>query len=116
MKRRAFLQSSIALAGGETLVSSLSAPADEAGAADRQYYELRLYHLRRGPQTDLFDRFYRDAAIPAFNRAGLPKVGVFSVMIGPDSPTQYVLLAHPSLDSVAATRARVDADEEYQKA
>jgi hypothetical protein len=116
MKRRAFLQSSIALAGGGTVVSSLAAPADETGAAGRQFYELRLYHLRRGPQMDLLDKFYRDAALPALNRAGISRVGVFSVMVGPESPTMYVLLSHPSLESLTATPARLDADTEYHEA
>jgi hypothetical protein len=116
MKRRAFLQSSLALAGGGAVISSLTATADETGAAQRQFYELRLYHLRRGPQMDLFDKFYRDAALPALNRAGISQVGVFSVMVGPDSPTMYVLLTHPSLESLTTTPAHLDADAEYQKA
>ena len=116
MNRRAFLQSSLALAGGGTVASSLAASADETSAAPRQYFELRLYHLRRGPQQDLFDKFWRAAAIPALNRAGLTQVGVFTLMVGPDSPTMYVLLTHPSLDSLTATRARLDADAEFQKA
>jgi len=116
MKRREFLQSSLAIAGGGAVVSSLAASADEPDAAQRQFYELRLYHLRRGPQTDLFDKFYRDAAIPALNRAGIANVGVFNVMVGPDSPTMYVLLTHPSLESVATLHKRVQADPEYQTA
>jgi hypothetical protein len=115
MKRRQFLQSSLALAGGGTLLSTLAAPAQDAAPA-HQYYELRLYHLRRGRQTDLFDQYYREAAIPALNRAGVAQVGVFSVMVGPDSPTMYVLLAHPSLRSLVVTPARLDADAEFQKA
>jgi hypothetical protein len=117
MKRRAFLQSSLALAGsGGLVVSGWTASVDEAGTAVSQYYELRLYHLRRGPQTDLFDKFYREAAIPALNRAGIAQVGVFNVMVGPDSPTMYVLLAHPSLESVASLHERVNADADYKTA
>jgi hypothetical protein len=116
MKRRAFLQSSIALAGSGTVVSSLGAPPDETGMSPRQFYELRLYHLRRGPQQDLFDTFWREAAIPALNRAGVAQVGVFGLMVGPESPTMYVLLAHPSLDSLTATPARLDANADFQKA
>ncbi len=116
MKRRSFLQSGIALAGTGTVVAGWSAAADETASANGQYYELRLYHLRRGPQMDLFDKFCREAGVPALNRAGIAQVGVFSVMVGPDSPTMYMLLAHPSLESIATTWARVDADAEYQKA
>ncbi len=116
MKRRSFLQSTIALAGTGAAVSGWTASAEESAAANGQYYELRLYHLRRGPQMDLFDKFCRDAGIPALNRAGISQVGVFSVAVGPDSPTMYLLLAHPSLDSLTTTSARLDDDAEYQKA
>jgi hypothetical protein len=116
MTRRAFLQSSLAVAGGGAAVSSLAAPAEETGGTLHQYYELRLYHLRRGPRMDLFDKFYTEAALPALNRAGIAQVGVFSVAVGPESPTMYVLLAYPSLEALAGTRARMDADAEFQKA
>jgi hypothetical protein len=116
MKRREFLQSSLAVAGAGVAISALDASADESGSGGRQYYELRLYHLRRGPQTDLFDKFYRDAAIPALNRAGISQVGVFNVAVGPDSPTMYVLLKHPSLESVATLHDRIHADADYQAA
>jgi hypothetical protein len=116
MKRREFLKSSFAAAGGGMMLSQLARAADEAAPVVRQFYELRLYHLRRGPKTQLFDRFYRDAAIPALNRAGIANVGVFTVSVGPDNPTMYVLLAHPSLHSLAATHLRLSEDTEFQKA
>jgi hypothetical protein len=116
MKRRAFLQSSLVLAGGGAVVSSLAAPAEEAGAAPREFYELRLYRLRRGPQQELFDKFWREAAVPACNRADVARVGVFSVMIGPESPSMYVLLVHASLHSLTAMPKRLEADAEFQKA
>ena len=115
MKRREFLHSSLAMAGAGAVVSSLTAEADETAAGQRQFYELRLYHLRRGPQTESFDKYFRDAAIPALNRAGIAQVGVFGMMVGPDSPSIYVLLPHPSLDSLIATSAHLDVDEEFQK-
>lgn len=114
MKRRTFLKSSLALAGASAAISDEPASAREIDAKPRQFYELRLYHLRRGPQTDLFDKFYRDAALPALNRAGITQVGVFSVAVGPDSPTMYVLLPHPSLESVTTLHDRINADADYQ--
>src|SRR6266581_608596 len=111
MKRREFLKSSRAAASVAGLASALETSAAEKGEHDaREYYELRLYHLRRGPKQKLFDDFYREAAIPAMNRQGVDKVGVFNVMTGPDSPTMYVLLTHPSLDSFATLYDRLRAD------
>jgi hypothetical protein len=104
-------------AGAGALVStSTASAADSSETPAREFYELRLYHLRRGPQTSRFDDFYKNAAIPAMNRAGISRVGVFSVMIGPDSPTMYVLLPHASIESVATANERVHSDPEYLKA
>lgn len=108
------MKSSAAIASVAALTSkSLAADAPKAA---REYYELRLYHLRRGPMQKRFDDFYKNAAIPAMNRAGIEKVGVFSVMIGPDSPTMYALLPHKSIESFASSWQRVRSDEEFLKA
>ncbi|HEX4645273.1 MAG TPA: NIPSNAP family protein, partial [Verrucomicrobiae bacterium] len=117
MKRREFLKSSAAATSVGTLTALLDAAAAEKKPdAPREFYELRLYHLRRGPKQKLFDDFYRSAAIPAMNRAGIQPVGVFNVMFGPDSPTMYVLMPHKSLESFATAMDRVHSDAEYQKA
>lgn len=117
MNRRDFLKTSAAAASGAALVAGGAASVEgQDQPPQRQYYELRLYHLRRGPKSDLFDRFYRDAAIPALNRAGIERVGVFGVAVGPESPTQYVLLPHSSLESLITTPHRVANDEAFKKA
>lgn len=116
MNRRTFMKSSAALTSVAAITTPLMAGAVEnAGPSAREYYELRLYHLRRGPMQKRFDDFYKNAALPAMNRAGLGPIGVFNVMIGPDSPTTYVLVPHKSLESVATAMERVRADAEYQK-
>jgi hypothetical protein len=117
VNRRDFLTSSVvAAASVETLLTAPRSEAQEPAVSPREFYELRFYHLRRGPKTDLFDRFYRQAAIPALNRAGIDRVGVFNVAVGSDSPGLYVLLAHKSIESVATTPDRLLADPDYQQA
>ena len=117
MKRREFLTSTVAAAGVGTLLGAVNAKAGDGDVSTgREFYELRLYHLRRGPKTELFDRFYREAAIPAYNRAGIKKVGVFNLAVGPDTPTMYVLLTHDSLESLGKMSDRLAEDAEYQKA
>jgi hypothetical protein len=115
MQRREFIQRSIALgtvaAAGSTLAQSTSAPS----AALREFYELRLYHLRQGPMLKRFDDFYRDVALPAWNRAGVSAVGVFDVMIGPDQPTKHVLLPFKSLNAMNEVREKFELDEAVLK-
>jgi len=117
MKRRDFVKSSIAMTSAAAVSSALMVNAAESpNGAHREFYELRLYHLRRGPMQKRFDDFYRETAIPAMNRAGITPVGVFSVMAGPDSPTMYVLMPHRSIETFATAFDRVRADADYQRA
>lgn len=123
MERRTFLTSSLAAAALGTIPAANASatanlregsPTPEAKA--RLYYELRRYHLNSGPQQKLCDEFFRAALIPAMNRLGITPVGVFNVLIGPDSPTMFVLLPSSSLDTLVTAENRLAQDAEYQKA
>ncbi len=117
MKRRQFLKSSLATAGFAATLPALKTVAAEppAGAAG-EFYELRLYHLRRGPMQRRFDDYMHETAIPALNRLGVTPVGVFDVATGPDNPTKYVLQAYPSLEVFFAAHQKLGSDPEVQKA
>lgn len=80
------------------------------------YYELKRYQLRNGPQARRLDEFLRELAIPALNLCGVQPVGAFSVLLGDVTPCVYALLRHRSLDSVVAVRNWLAADAEFQKA
>ena len=121
MDRREFVSAAF-LAGGALLPgTNLSAEGQGTGAGRAQektleYYEIRRYHLRRGPGQQVVDEYLRQAAVPAWQRAGAGPVGVFSVMIGADSPSFYVVLPHKSLDAFSSMPERLAADAEYQTA
>ncbi|MCC6356267.1 MAG: NIPSNAP family protein [Verrucomicrobiae bacterium] len=119
LSRRNFLAASLATAASATAHGLLRA-ADESAETTpppaREYYELTLYHLRRGPKQKLFDTFMQQAAIPALNRAGIGPVGVFNVMFGPDNPTAYVLLPLKSPEGILAAHHRILADPDFQSA
>lgn len=82
-------------------------------ATGKQYFELRRYHLLTGKKKDRVGDFFRDCAIPALNRLGVGPVGAFTVIHGPNQPTLYVLLPHPSLESVATLSERLLADKQF---
>ncbi|HEY9172584.1 MAG TPA: NIPSNAP family protein [Verrucomicrobiae bacterium] len=116
MKRRHFLSSSALAAGfAATLPSALTA-VGQSPAESKEFYELRRYHLRRGPMQQRFDDYFRDLAIPALNRRGVSPVGVFDVTTGPDSPTKYVLQTYKSLDIFFAAHQPTGANLEMEKA
>lgn len=109
MNRRRFLTTSLSAAGAGALGTGLAAQ----GTKPLEYYELRQYHLRT-TMRQRFSEHFRDEALPAYNRAGIANVGVFTVGLGPDSPTFWVLLTHKTPQSVVELDAKLQADEKYR--
>jgi hypothetical protein len=103
---------------GATAVMGLAAGAAEGqgqgGDAPRDLYELRRYLLETPEQKAGLDAFLRDAAIPAWNRAGINPVGVFAPENGDPSP-MFVLLRHRGPEGVLTTTATLQADAEFQQ-
>jgi hypothetical protein len=109
--RREFLAASAVAA-----VSPLPALETLAQSASRQYIELRRYHLLPGKKQAAFTAFIGDAAIPAMNRAGVGRVGAFTVVYGENAPSLLLVLAHQTLDSVVSLRDRLASDTAYARA
>jgi len=112
MDRRQFLTSSLA---ASALSAGQQAPGGTGGAG-REYYQLRRYSLQNGPQRKLADGFFRDALIPALNRLGIRPIGIFSAVIGPESPSLYVLMPGTSVETLVTADFRLENDAEYLKA
>jgi len=115
MTRRSFLAKSgaaSAFVGGESLVPQSG--GRELDQQSREYYELWIYHVRRGRQHELLSEFFRKAWLPAMNRIGIAPIGAFEVMVGPENPSIYLLVPFKSLDLLATLEARLAADSEYQ--
>ena len=118
MNRRQFLTATAATASlvGLSVANRAAAEAVAASAPEREFLELRQYHVRRGPMQRVFDDYVKNAAIPAMNRIGIQPIGVFNVSTGFDSPSTYVLIPYRNLDQFATAPDRMAADEEYRKA
>lgn len=117
MKRRAFLKGSITAAASSLAVSSaLTSRAENNSDQGREYYELRAYRLADANQHEALDKYLRDAAIPALNRAGIKTVGAFTEMEPKENPALYLLIPYASLEAFGAASALFAKDEELRKA
>jgi hypothetical protein len=111
MDRREFLAATAVAA-----VSPLPHPETRSQSAPRQYIELRRYHLLPGAKQRAFIDFVGNAAIPAMNRAGVGRVGAFTVVYGENAPSLLIVLAHQTLDTVVLLRDRLASDSLYARA
>ncbi len=112
MKRRDFMAAGLA---GLATTQTLAASDHPTTPSPRQFFEMRQYHLRTGSNKGRVGRFLQETGIPAMNRIGIKPVGVFQPMYGPNQPTLYVLMVHPSLDSVLNASARLMEDDEFRE-
>ena len=111
MKRRDFLAASC-LAGTASLAQNAMAAAD--ASKSQQFLELREYRLSTDRnKKNQMNAFLKQALIPAANRLGVASVGVLMPKYGPNQPTLYVLLPHPSVESVVTFSDRLLADKEF---
>jgi hypothetical protein len=103
--------SAIAMAG-----AALSGQEGRAQApSPREYYQLRKYTLRTGPQLALTQSYFEHALIPALNRMGVARVGAFKMDIGPESPTYYLLIPSTSAELLVTLETRLAEDTEFMK-
>jgi len=111
LNRRRFLASTLAASAA----AGLNAQEPNSTDRNREYYELRRYHLVSGPQQKLTNSFVEEALIPGLNRLGIKPVGAFDLYLGPETPALYVLLPSASLDTLVNVESRLNDDQEYQK-
>lgn len=113
MKRREFLAGSMA-ASAAVLARASHAQSNAAGG--REFYQLRRYLLRSGPQVALTERYVGDALIPALTRRAMGPVGAFRLEIGPDTPAIYVLIPSHSAEALVNLDLDLSRDQEFLKA
>jgi hypothetical protein len=109
MDRRTFVGASAAL------LAAGAAPAADPKPAGRDLFELRTYSLKPAKRPAL-DAYFEKAFLPAVKRHGAGPVGVFAAEPEGDVLRVFVLIVHPSAESVATLPARLAADEAYTKA
>ena len=125
MKRRDFLAASAvagasAVSGIEGALGAEERPRRGGGnrrpqGQRRDIFELKQYQLESRDQIKGLDDFLCKAMIPALNRLGIDKVGVFHERKESDAPTVYVLIRHKTSRSVIATTAALLKDEQFLK-
>ncbi len=117
MERREFVKSALVSAGAGLAASPQAKAVDAAVARPMQeFYHLRKYTLRTGPQLALTQGYFEKALIPALTRLGMGPIGAFKLDIGPETPTYYVLIPSTSAEALVTLDARLGGDGDYVKA
>jgi NIPSNAP len=121
MHRREFVRAGVAAAalspdGARAADGEAQVKDDTKATAASRILELRRYRLRFGAGQTRYAEYAKGVLLPALNRAGVKPVGAFTILVGPESPSVYLLLSHPNAESVWSAPSRLAADPEYAKA
>ena len=114
MRRRQFLAASLA-ASALTMVRDAKAQ-NPAAATGREFYQIRKYKLESGAQGGLTAHYFENALIPALGRMGFGPIGAFSLYLGPETPTSYLLIPAASAEALVTVDLHLAEDSEFQKA
>jgi hypothetical protein len=89
-----------------------------AAPPKREFYEIKIYHLKNADQESRVEAFLKDAYIPAAHRAGIKHVGVFKPVASDTMAGKliYVLTPLKSLDQILSLPKTLDKDAAYVSA
>jgi NIPSNAP len=110
MERRQFLAASIATSA---VAMTSRANAQQEPAAPREFYQIRRYSLVSGPQQKLTENFFGNALIPALAKRGFGPIGAFQIVIGPETPTYYLIIPGKEVSSLATLDLELAEDQQF---
>ncbi|MGV3539908.1 MAG: NIPSNAP family protein [Rufibacter sp.] len=94
-----------------------------AAAPKREFYQLKIYHLKDQAQEDQLDQFLKNAYLPALHRAGVNKVGVFKpadVQVPKAPPITeklvYVFIPYQSVEQIFKVEESLLKDKSFASA
>jgi len=119
MQRRQFLAASLATSALGLVSESLGreASAQSANAAGaREFYQIRQYKLKSGPQPKLAQSYFADALIPALTKLGFGPIGAFSADFGPETPTYYLVIPGSSAEALVTADLHLAENADFLKA
>ena len=86
-----------------------------AAPPKREFYEIKIYHLKNADQGSRVEKYLKDAYLPALHRAGIKNVGVFKPVATDTSAGKLIYVFTPlsSMDQLLALPKTLDKDAAY---
>jgi hypothetical protein len=85
-----------------------------ANAAEKYYYQIKIYHLKTQVQEDRLDEYLQNAYMPAIHRMGIKYVGVFKPVENDTSGKRvYVLTPFRTWSQLQNVEEKLMADAQY---
>lgn len=84
-------------------------------AKERQFYQIKIYHLKTAAQEAVVDNYLEKAFLPALHRAGIKQAGVFKPVTTDTADIRiYVLIPFQSLEQFVGLDKTLQTDKAWQ--
>lgn len=95
------------------LLMMFSSPLFAKGGRD--FYQIKIYHLKNNEQVALVDQYLKDAYLPALHRYGIKNIGVFKPIANDTAAVKfiYVLIPFNSPDAWMSLDQKLTKDAAY---
>ena len=113
MKRRTFIKNAPAAALGTGMLSAFASP--NSSLAEREFYELRVYHLKSGGKLNVYSNYLGKAVIPALNALGIKNIGAFTEWGRTDPPKLYLLIPYSSAAQMVTAAQKMAEQSVYKE-
>ncbi|TDQ06549.1 NIPSNAP family protein [Pedobacter metabolipauper] len=90
-------------------------------AASKDFYQIKIYHLKSAAQEKKVEDFLQNAYLPALHRAGIAKAGVFKTVkkadfnVNTDERLIYVFIPFRSMADFSKLDKKLEKDVVYNK-
>ncbi len=87
----------------------------KAQTPERDFYELRLYHIEKDEQENQLDKYLETALLPALQKFGVERTGVFKPVEGDSAygKAVYVFIPYTSAEEYLNVSRDLQSDETY---
>ena len=79
----------------------------------QEYYEIRTYHMKFGGRMAVLENYLAKALIPALNKQGISKVGVFKDLGKPEPAVLVLVIPFKNLEAYSNYTSALAVDMEY---
>jgi len=101
------------VAGLSTSLQGADKPTD---TTQQEFYELRVYRNTIPAKRQLVSDYVQHALLPALNRHGIDRVGVFNTIVDEKNLSLYMLIPYANLSTLGSLNDTLAADKDYQTA
>ena len=98
------------------LIAAIAITTTGAYAASKDFYQIKIYHLKTESQEQQVDNYLKNAYLPALHRAGIKMAGVFKPVKNVDGERLiYVFLPFKSMNDFQKLPQKLEKDEAYKR-